>query len=120
MIIEALISTINPIVPAYSLNADQSEELPLAVVGERHSPQRTKAGVFGYQGSGMLSVISRTYEETLNLSNQVVNALSGLENSTVQGTTFRKFHTGEINIEFDPGDNAYYSEVQFQFNTQNL
>lgn len=120
MIIEALIATINPIVPSYSLNADASEQLPLAVVGERHNPRHTKAGIIGYEGSGMLSVISRTYQQTLSLSNQVVDALNQLTESTVSGTTFRMFRTGEINIDFDPEDNAYFSEIQFSFKTKNL
>jgi len=120
MIIEALIATINPIVPAYSLNADLSETLPVCVVGERHNPVRTKRGVVGYEGSGMLSVISRTYEQTLTLSNQVVSALNDIAGSTISGTTFKKLHTGEINIDYDPEDNAYFSELQFTFNTKNL
>jgi hypothetical protein len=120
MITEALIATINPIVPAYSLNADMSEKLPLCVVGERHTPQYTKSGIIGYEGSGMLSVITRKHALTQALTYQVVNAFNALTGQTISGTTFKMFRTGEINIDYDPDDKAYYSELQFTFKTKNL
>lgn len=120
MIIEALIATINPIAPAYNLNADYSEKLPLAVVAERHEPVRTKAGIIGYNGSGLVTVITRNPETTLNLTNQVADALNALTDKTVMGTTFRMFRSGEISVDYDPDDNTYYSELQFTFKTKNL
>lgn len=120
MIIEALITTINPIVPAFSLKATKETKLPLCVVGERHTPQYTKEGIIGYEGSGILSVISRSPETTYTLTNQVVEALNNLTGKTVNDTYFKMFRSGEINVDYDDGDDVFYSELQFSFITKTI
>lgn len=120
MIDNALYHTISQVCPAFPLNGDVSESLPIAVYGERHNPIWSKDQIEGYEGSGIVSVISRKLAECRTLSDEVVSKLSSMEGNEVKGVKFRMSRPGEVNIDYDPEDQAYYSEIQFSFKSQNI
>lgn len=129
MIAEALYKTINPVLTSFPLEAvaqvneagePESVNPPLAVYSESIEPFRTKSGIAHYTGELFVAVICRTKLEVRSYSNQMIQALEGLTGTTVEGTEFLQVRqSNPVAIDYDPGDQVYYSELTFTFKSNN-
>jgi len=131
MIEKALYQTINPVLQSFPLSAVAEETnedgklegvtLPLAVYSESYEPVRTKEGISHYTGELFVSVVAKTKLSVRNYSIQIIAALEAIAGTTVDGTEF--LHVRQANplaMDYDADDQAYFSELTFNFKTKNI
>jgi len=132
MIERALYQTVNPILKAYPLEAlaqetDSSTGLlkgvkpPLAIYSESYQPLFTKDAIAYYQGTLFVSIVAKTKLEVRDYSLQMIEVLKNISGTTVDGTEFLHVRqANELAIDYDPEDQAFYSELSFNFKSKNL
>lgn len=130
MIEKALYQTVNPVLEAHPLSAiaEQTESgqlkpvvLPLAMYSESIEPVRTKEGISHYRGEFFVSVVAKTKLEVRTFSLQIIAAIEGMAGTTVDNTEFLHVRqAGPLAMDYDGEDQAYYSELTFQFKSKNI
>lgn len=119
MIIDALISTINPIVDCYTAIGDLKAELPFAVIQVAPDPIRTKDGIVGYTQKVSVALVDNDVdriEANTVAVRAAVEAMHGLiSECQINDVSF----DSENGIIFDPETQTYQNSFEFDFDTDN-
>ena len=119
MIIDALISTINPIVDCYTAIGDIEAELPFAVIQVVPDPIRTKDGIIGYTQKVSVALIDNDVDR---LESNTVSVRSALESLTgsISGCQINSVSTdSETGIIFDQQTQTFQNTIELTFDTDN-
>lgn len=121
MIATAIYNTIQTIIPVYPLRGDVAQTMPLAVYAESYRPVYHKDGAYAYVGTIFVSVLSQSKIDCRNKSHAIMDALHNMSGAIVDDTHFLHVRiSGEINVDYDGEDDAYFSEMTFAFKSKNL
>lgn len=78
MIVSRFVEVINPIVPIFASMAEE-DQLPYAVYDIIETPTYSKKGeLLKITGNVSIYVVAATYDNTVGLTDKVINAISGL------------------------------------------
>lgn len=119
MILQALHTTLNPILPAHVLIGDIEAELPFCVFRADASPARQKAGVCGYEYVVNVGIIDNEVKSVNNYSVQIINAIQNM-NGSVSGTdVIAAIQTDESGIYYENENNVFMNDIEFKVFTKN-
>jgi hypothetical protein len=119
MILEALHTTINPILSAHPLIGDIEAELPFCLYKADAEVIRDKTGIIGYSYLVDVGIVA-TDIGTVNTHTQTITAaivaMSGTINSTIIEAVI---HTNESGVYFATADQVYINDLEFKIFTKN-
>jgi hypothetical protein len=117
MILDALISTINPIVDCYTAIGDLKAELPFAVIQVAPEPIRTKDGIIGYTQKVSVALVDndvdRIEANTVAVRAAVESMYGLIAECKINDVSF----DSENGIIFDPETQTYQNSMEFTFDT---
>lgn len=117
MILDALISTINPIVDCYTAIGDINSNLPFSVIQVVPEPIRIKDGIIGYTQKVSVALVDNDVDriETNTVAvRAAIEAMHGLiEGCQINDVSF----DSENGIIFDQDTQTYQNSMEFTFDT---
>ena len=122
MLVTALQSTINPILPSFPIEAYKEDVAPPFSVHQIDGPEvlRDKEGITGYEHKVGVTVVSTTVLDATTRSNAVSAAVIALMNTTVDTTIIDGvFMLDESGVQHDSESNLYFNELNFEISTLN-
>lgn len=119
MILQALHTTLNPILSAHVLIGDIEAELPFCVFRADASPARQKAGICGFEYVVNVGVIDSDVDSVNNYSVQIIDAVQAMQ-GTVSGTDIiAAIQTDESGIYYENENNVFMNDLAFKVFTKN-
>lgn len=119
MILDALHTTINPIVTAYPLVGDIDAETPFSFFRAIPTPLRTKDGIIGFEYLVEVGIVDRDPDTVDTLTETVKTAVLAMT-GTIAGTEIEHvLFTDESGIYFLEPDQAYENDLEFKVSTKN-
>ena len=119
MILDAIISVLNPIIDTYTAVGDINAAVPFAVIQVEPSPIRSKDGIIGYTQKASVTLVD-TDITRIDANAQAVFAAIAAMSGTIQGCVINDvLFESEQGISFDQLSNSYQNSLDFNFDTDN-
>jgi hypothetical protein len=119
MILQALHTTLNPIVPAYPLIGDIEATTPFCMYKADAAPIRDKSGIVGYTYTVSIGIVDVTIESVNTLTESITAAIAAMS-GTINNTEIKSvLQTDESGIYYADTDKVYINDLEFKFYTNN-
>lgn len=119
MILDALHTTLNPVLDAYPLIGDIEATLPFCMFKVDTEHVRGKQGIMGYKHTVLVGIAAATIDECDSFTDPVIAAITSMS-GTIETTVFNGvLHTGESGIYMSEVPEAYVNDLEFTIYTDN-
>ena len=119
MILQALHSTLNPILSAHPLIGDIEADLPFCVFRADALPMIQKAGICGYDYVVNIGIIDNTIESVNSYTEQITSAMRSLKGEISGTNIYAVIQTDESGIFYENENSIYENDLEFKVFTQN-
>lgn len=120
MLLDALYSTINPIVQASPVIAEFDAEVPVCVYQAESTPIRIKDGIIGYDHNVSIALIDDDLDRINTNTVAIIAAILAMNGNTIESTTITDaLLTTENGVIFDKQTNTYQNSFEFSIETNN-
>ncbi|MDH5524529.1 MAG: hypothetical protein OEY01_11135 [Desulfobulbaceae bacterium] len=119
MILDALYTTINPVLSAHPLIGDIEAATPFCMFKVTPEILRDKTGIIGYSHLVEIGIVDREITDINTYTTGVTAAILAIT-GTVNSTIFEGvMHTDESGIYYNDADQVYMNDLEFRIFTKN-
>lgn len=119
MLLDALHTTMNPVLDAHLLVGDIEAELPFCVYRAVPEPVRDKTGITGYIYVVEVGIIDNNPDDVNNYTESLTTAMLAMA-GTINETEIEKvLLTDESGFYYSHADNVYMNDLEFKVFTKN-
>ena len=119
MIIEAIHTTVNPILTAYPLVGDIEATLPFCLYKATPEAVRDKTGIIGYVYTVEIGIIAKRISEVNTYTPTIINAIKAMTGTINDTEITSVIHTDESGVYYLAPDEVHVNDLEFKIFTNN-